>query len=128
VTLALNGLFYLVIAGPMNSMMWTWQFVVSAAAGCRLVLHMHTDGRGAGGRERASSSTRVGTSEHASGRTPPGTYGELGFALTTFDAAGLSGGGTDETATALGPYSAWPDEEPSAYLAYSAGRPNSLST
>jgi hypothetical protein len=37
----LNGLFYLIIRGPLNSMAWTWQFVVAALAGCRLVLHTH---------------------------------------------------------------------------------------
>jgi hypothetical protein len=42
--LGLNGLFYLIIAGPLNSVAWTWQFAVSAVAGCRLVLHMHTAG------------------------------------------------------------------------------------
>jgi hypothetical protein len=41
VTLGLNGLFYLIIRGPLNSMAWTWQFVVAALAGCRLVLHTH---------------------------------------------------------------------------------------
>jgi hypothetical protein len=42
VTLALNGLFYLIIAGPLNSMAWSWQFVICSFGGCRLVLHMHT--------------------------------------------------------------------------------------
>ncbi|EIN06548.1 hypothetical protein PUNSTDRAFT_53986 [Punctularia strigosozonata HHB-11173 SS5] len=54
-TFALNGLFYLIIAGPRGSMMWSWQFTICAFAGCRLVLHMHTASPTASGVNRLPS-------------------------------------------------------------------------
>jgi hypothetical protein len=71
VVLGLNGLFYLVIAGPLNSVAWTWQFAISAVAGCRLVLHMHTAG--------TPHPTLRGTS------SAPAPRRETQFALSTFD-------------------------------------------
>jgi hypothetical protein len=81
VTLGLNGLFYLIIRGPLNSMAWTWQFVVAALAGCRLVLHTHA----CAARARAPP-TSADTDTLADDAYDGGGGGDDRFALTTFGA------------------------------------------
>jgi hypothetical protein len=79
VTLGLNGLFYLIIRGPLNSMAWTWQFVVAALAGCRLVLHTHACAA------RARAPPTSGDTDTLADNEYDGA-GAGAFALTTFGA------------------------------------------
>jgi hypothetical protein len=79
VTLGLNGLFYLIIRGPLNSMAWTWQFVVAALAGCRLVLHTHACAARARGPPTSGDTDTLADDEYDGGGGGGGA-----FALTTF--------------------------------------------
>jgi hypothetical protein len=79
VTLGLNGLFYLIVRGPLASMAWTWQFAVAALAGCRLVLHMH------------ARAARGGSSDpyaHTSSADGAAGADDAAFALSTLRAGG----------------------------------------
>jgi hypothetical protein len=74
-TYAVQGIFFLVLSGPLASIAWAWQFAASSLAACRLVLHTHREGAAARGASASSADS-------------------AGLALTTF----VAGLGSDDIA------------------------------